>query len=310
MVEDHCLSCHVDGGAASDKPFPESLAIDLVSGAGDYVVPGDPMGSRLWRVLSDQLQGGDRGVMPEGTGPLPPEQRNHVEGWIASGAPHPWAGIDIDGDGFSTDQGDCDESRASVFPGASEVCGDGIDNDCDGNTDDATAVDAESWYVDADQDGFGDAGASPVLACEDPGGSATNNEDCADSDPYVNPDATEVADGDDEDCDGFVDETTSLATDLEPLFATYCSCHVSGVAGVFDLGGDPYDQVVGAPSTQVPAMNLVEPYDPYASYMWLKLNNTQASVGGYGDQMPRLAPPLEQPEMDLIQAWILEGAPP
>ena len=39
---------------------------------------------------------------------------------------------DDDGDGFSEVQGDCNDSDINIYPGASEVCGDGIDNDCDG----------------------------------------------------------------------------------------------------------------------------------------------------------------------------------
>ncbi len=40
---------------------------------------------------------------------------------------------DPDGDGFTRAQGDCDESDASVGPGATELPGDGIDQDCDGS---------------------------------------------------------------------------------------------------------------------------------------------------------------------------------
>jgi len=44
-------------------------------------------------------------------------------------------GHDGDGDGYSATDGDCDDSDPAVNPGESEVCGDGIDNDCDGQSD-------------------------------------------------------------------------------------------------------------------------------------------------------------------------------
>jgi hypothetical protein len=39
---------------------------------------------------------------------------------------------DEDGDGVTADDGDCDDNDASVLPGAEEVCGDGVDQDCNG----------------------------------------------------------------------------------------------------------------------------------------------------------------------------------
>lgn len=41
-------------------------------------------------------------------------------------------GVDCDGDGFTPADGDCDDQNPDVFPGRDEVCGDRIDNDCDG----------------------------------------------------------------------------------------------------------------------------------------------------------------------------------
>ena len=42
--------------------------------------------------------------------------------------------IDADNDGFTIQDGDCDDQEAGVYPGADEVC-DGVDNNCDGNID-------------------------------------------------------------------------------------------------------------------------------------------------------------------------------
>ena len=39
---------------------------------------------------------------------------------------------DTDNDGYSISQGDCDDFDAGINPGAAEICGDGIDQDCDG----------------------------------------------------------------------------------------------------------------------------------------------------------------------------------
>jgi hypothetical protein len=60
--------------------------------------------------------------------------------------------VDGDSDGFTEDV-DCDDSDLSVYPGAAEVC-DGVDNNCNGAVDEGLL---DTWYLDADGDGFGDA---------------------------------------------------------------------------------------------------------------------------------------------------------
>lgn len=101
---------------------------------------------------------------------------------------------DSDGDGFGSEaggkvyctapagwvkvSGDCDDTLAKAFPGAEETCADSVDLNCDGSVGDA----------DADADG--------VKACED----------CDDSDPGRRPDAVEVCNQVDDDCDGLVDD--------------------------------------------------------------------------------------------------------
>ncbi|MES2639047.1 MAG: MopE-related protein [Myxococcota bacterium] len=112
---------------------------------------------------------------------------------------------DADDDGFTSD-GDCDDSDPNIFPGALEIC-DGLDQDCDGRTDE-DAEDALSWYADLDGDDWGNAD-SVTLACDLPAGHADNGGDCNDTVATVNPDASEVCDTLDNDCNGLTDESTA-----------------------------------------------------------------------------------------------------
>jgi MYXO-CTERM domain-containing protein len=125
---------------------------------------------------------------------------------------------DADGDGYDhPDYGglDCDDTDADVNPGADEVC-DSIDNDCDGDIDEASATDASTWYADTDGDGYGDASSTDV-ACDEPTGYVADATDCDDGDGAVNPAATEVCDSIDNDCDGDIDEAS--ATDASTWYA-------------------------------------------------------------------------------------------
>jgi Putative metal-binding motif len=51
------------------------------------------------------------------------------------GTPNTTETVDMDGDGYSVAQGDCDDTDPTVHPGAVEICNDGKDNDCDGVAD-------------------------------------------------------------------------------------------------------------------------------------------------------------------------------
>ena len=103
---------------------------------------------------------------------------------------------DDDGDGFLSDE-DCDDGNADVNPDQTEIC-DGLDNDCDDEIDEGVTT---TYYEDDDGDGFGDA-ADPIDACAQPSGYVDNQTDCDDRDAEVSPDATELCNGIDDDCDG------------------------------------------------------------------------------------------------------------
>ncbi|UJR82608.1 putative metal-binding motif-containing protein [Sandaracinus amylolyticus] len=100
---------------------------------------------------------------------------------------------------------DCDDRNPDVRPGAPELV-DGVDNDCDAAADDVCRV--TSWYVDADGDGYGDGASEAMRACEPIAGRAPRDGDCDDTAPEHNPAQREVCNGEDDDCDGDVDESS------------------------------------------------------------------------------------------------------
>jgi hypothetical protein len=113
--------------------------------------------------------------------------------------------------GFVSSDTDCDDTSASVRPGAAELCN-GIDDDCDGATDDG-ATDAATWYEDTDDDGWGVLG-NTLVTCTPPAGWADRPGDCDDALDAVNPEAQESCNALDDDCDGFVDEDGALGGSL------------------------------------------------------------------------------------------------
>lgn len=116
--------------------------------------------------------------------------------------------VDLDGDGYSSFQGDCDDVRADIYPGASEICDD-LDNDCDELIDEAdNSLDwstAQKWPVDEDNDGYGSA-TKTIDSCFRPADYINNSDDCDDTNPSINPEGSEVCDGVDNDCDGLLDD--------------------------------------------------------------------------------------------------------
>jgi hypothetical protein len=145
---------------------------------------------------------------------------------------------DADGDGRRPYEGDCDDTNALIgFLAATDLPGDGLDNDCDGVTDDGTST------ADGDADGYSIA-----------------DGDCNDSDALVNPGMEEVvANFRDDNCDGWADfdgvyawpELTISGTTID---SSQDGIWLSGVAAhLLDpaADGDPVNSVTNIDSIGV-----------------------------------------------------------
>jgi hypothetical protein len=143
--------------------------------------------------------------------------------------------IDLDGDGFTPNEGDCNEASAAVNPGAAEVDND-IDDDCDGQVDEGVG--------DQDQDGYtGNAG------------------DCNDHNQLRHPGQPEIWNGVDEDCDGQIDE--GIASCVDGNANTYDmwdlggagSCVHTDLTNPTDMDEDGYSGVTGDCNESSPGVN-------------------------------------------------------
>jgi len=143
---------------------------------------------------------------------------------------------DADGDGFvvAPRGSDCDDSRADVHPGATEVCN-GRDDNCAGGIDEGFTVgvacggDAgcgsfiqceqdggtlcapgKAWYRDGDQDGWGNTPEVRFSCSRPDGGYVPDAGDCDDGTPRVHPGLPEICDQLDNDCSGTADDGLGL----------------------------------------------------------------------------------------------------
>ena len=145
------------------------------------------------------------------------------------GAAGPTWYLDLDGDNYgdptttlnsctqpqsyTLDSNDCDDSNPSINPGAAEYC-DGFDNNCNGQVDEASPSSGQTWYTDADGDGFGEQNNFSILSCDQPDGSLVCPScvyvlmagDCNDTNNSIFLGAPELCDSLDNDCNGVIDE--------------------------------------------------------------------------------------------------------
>lgn len=154
----------------------------------------------------------------------------------------PLVEADADGDGFSVDDGDCDDGNANVFPNAPEVCN-GIDDDCDNQVDN-NPTDGQIWYTDADSDGFGVAEGD--VFCTQPAGTSDISGDCDDSDATL---TNADADGDGySTCDGDCnDNDASDMVDADGDGYSICAgdCDDTYDQDMFDYDEDGYTMCDG-----------------------------------------------------------------
>jgi hypothetical protein len=117
-------------------------------------------------------------------------------------------------EGYAVKKGDCNDKASNIYPGAPEDCSLDVDMNCDGST----------GFSDQDGDGY--------AACDD----------CDDNDPSVNPGATEICDGIDNDCDGLIDTNDIPVEELcGPVDNGTAACAAASGCVVASCNPDYYD---------------------------------------------------------------------
>ena len=131
--------------------------------------------------------------------------------------------------GYTADTTDCNDTNTLVNPTATEICNQ-IDDDCNGSIDDGLVF--ETYLADIDGDGFGDIGTDSI-SCVQPmdyllytGGLI----DCDGSDSLVNPNATEICNNIDDNCNVEIDENLTEGLCADP--------DLDGVNNLNDLDDD------------------------------------------------------------------------
>ena len=112
---------------------------------------------------------------------------------------------DIDGDGVDNVV-DCAPTNKAISQDAPELCGDGVDNNCDGVTDGEDSANCTDYFVDGDRDGAGATATKRCLCAPEGDHRVLVAGDCDDANTLVSPLVAESCNGADDNCNLLVDE--------------------------------------------------------------------------------------------------------
>jgi hypothetical protein len=240
-----------NGGVTVDHAYGGALL--LANGSDGILVTSPAPGS----VVNDVVSWDNGATFPDPTGASMNLQPTELDAagndlgaawcastlpWVASagdlgspGLPNEScpAFVDLDADGWTADL-DCDDLVPTVYPGAPEVCGNSVDDDCDPATldvfdDDADGVDCET--------------------------------DCDDADPANYPGNAEICDGQDNDCDLVADEDDTCLIEDWAVSGAYWVLQKPD--GDLFAGTDCNGNFFGSDTTTVGGVPfVVGPYEP------------------------------------------------
>ncbi|MEW6434085.1 MAG: putative metal-binding motif-containing protein [Myxococcota bacterium] len=237
-IDDNCDSL-VDNGVATQNYYPD------VDGDGFGAAGASPQAS-CSAVAGKVTNNTDCNDSNAAIKPGATEVCNGVDDNCAGGVDEGLTFLnyypDVDADGFGaagsmaqsacapvagkvTNNTDCNDTNGAIKPGATEVCN-GVDDNCAGGIDEGLPT--QSYYVDADVDGYGAQGSAAVSSCGPVSGRVTNNSDCNDMNPAIKPGAAESCNNVDDNCNGQVDEGN-------PGGGAACSTGQSGVCAAGTL---------------------------------------------------------------------------
>jgi alpha-tubulin suppressor-like RCC1 family protein len=176
--------------------------------------------------------------------------------------------IDLDGDGyagteptvfvscapqagFSAKRGDCNDDDRNIYPAAPERCNQ-LDDNCNGTVDEGLQTGAIVLWPDSDGDGYGTSKGTTKVGqgCVAVPGYAVVAGDCNDRDASVHPNAPDICNLVDDDCNGQVDDTSRPVCGVGACQARSPSCNAQDcvprppIAEVCNAADDDCDGVV------------------------------------------------------------------